>query len=70
MNIGEVLKIAHDAGYKPGVYRRGLYWRVHLDVGGNRWSDEPSLDDAAMWLMKVMDEEYVTVQKKLKEENK
>jgi hypothetical protein len=48
--LTNALLLALSAGHKPGIYRRGDMYRVHLDVGGNTWEDVESQAEAAMWL--------------------
>ena len=37
--LGELLLDLADMGFQPGVYRKGRYWRAHINVGSNTYHD-------------------------------
>ena len=38
-SIGYILLALSDAGFLPGIYKRGKYWRMHIDCATNCWHD-------------------------------
>lgn len=39
VELARVLADLTDQGCSPGIYRRGSYWRAHVNCAGNFWSD-------------------------------
>lgn len=44
--FGYILVALSHAGFSPGIYKRGKYWRMHIDCGSNCWHDGRTLMSA------------------------
>lgn len=37
--FGYILLALSDAGFSPGIYKKGKLWRMHIDCATNCWHD-------------------------------
>lgn len=61
MTLQSALTTAKNAGHNPGIYSRGIGWRIHLDVATNTWNDVETLRDAEDWLWQQLRSEGTEV---------